>query len=102
MTSTAPSSFTDFIQFMQNQTNNLPSLVFLLIFFGLMVMLICILIINMGVKKDKKISLNEKKSFLKRNFSLPPLGGIITSFLVKQGWIQVNSISQIFLKGLEF
>jgi type VI secretion system protein ImpL len=102
MTPTAPSNFTDFIQFVQNQTNNLPSLIFLLIFFGLMVMLICILIINMSVRKDKKISLNEKKSFLKRNFSLPPLGGIITSFLVKQGWIQVNSISQIFLKGLEF
>ena len=65
-------------------------------------MLICILIINISVKKNKKINLNEKKSFLKRNFSVPPLGGIITSFLVKQGWIQVNSISQIFLKGLEF
>ena len=102
MTPTAPSNFTDFIQFVQNQTNNLPSLIFLLIFFGLLVMLICILIINMSVRKDRKISLNEKKSLLKRNFSLPPLGGIIASFLVKQGWIQVNSISQIFLKGLEF
>ncbi|MEI6628163.1 MAG: type VI secretion protein IcmF/TssM N-terminal domain-containing protein, partial [Alphaproteobacteria bacterium] len=33
---------------------------------------------------------------------MPPLGGMITEFLVQQGWIQVNSISQIFLKGFEF
>ena len=75
MTPTAPSNFTDFIQFVQNQANNLPSLIFLLIFFGLLVMLICILIINMSIRKDKKISLSEKKSFLKRNFS--SLEGII-------------------------
>ncbi len=56
----------------------------------------------MSVSKDKKISLEDKKSFFKRKFSLPPLGAMITSFLVQQGWIQVNSVSQIFLKGLEF
>ncbi len=56
----------------------------------------------MSVSKDKKVNLEEKKSFFKRKFSLPPLGGMITSFLVQQGWIQVNSVSQIFLKGLEF
>ena len=65
-------------------------------------MLICILVISMSVKKDSKSSLEEKKSFFKRKFALPPLGGMITSFLVQQGWIQVNSVSQIFLKGLEF
>ncbi len=65
-------------------------------------MLICIIIINISVKKDKNVPPNAKKSFLKRKFSLPPLGGMISSFLVEQGWIQVNSISQIFLKGLEY
>ena len=65
-------------------------------------MVICVLVINMSLRKDKKIKLDEKSSLLKRKFALPPLGGMITSFLVQQGWIQVNSISQIFLKGLEF
>ncbi len=102
MTPTAPSKFTDFIQFIQSQANSLPSLILILLLFGLVVMLICILIINISVSKNKKINLEEKKSIFKRKFSLPPLGGVITSFLVQQGWIQVNSVSQIFLKGLEF
>ncbi len=94
--------FFDFIQFIQNQTSSLHSLIFSLLFFGLVIMLICALVINMSINKNKPINLNEKKSFFKRKFSLPPLGGVVTSFLVKNRWIEVNSISQIFLKGLGF
>ncbi len=102
MPTNASSKFNDFIQIIQSHTNSLSSLIFLLLFFGLLVMVICVLVINMSLRKDKKIKLDEKSSLLKRKFALPPLGGMITSFLVQQGWIQVNSISQIFLKGLEF
>lgn len=102
MTPNVTSKFNDFIQMLQSHTNSLPSLISFLLFFGLIIMLICILIINMSIAKDNKIKIDEKKSFFKRKFALPPLGGMITSFLVQQGWIQVNSISQIFLKGLEF
>ncbi len=102
MPTSTSSNFNDFIQIIQSQTSSISGLIFLLLFFGLLVMLICILVINTSLSKDKKIKINEKNSILKRKFALPPLGGIITAFLVKQGWIQVNSISQIFLKGLEF
>lgn len=63
-------------------------------------MLVCILVISFSVRKDKKP--DTKKSFFTRNFSLPPLGKIASTFMVDQGWIQVNSISKIFLKSLEF
>ena len=102
MPTSAPSKFSEFIQIIQSQTNSLPSLILLLLFFGLLVMLICVLIISKSLNKDKKIKLDAQQSFFKRKFALPPLGGMITSFLVQQGWIQVNSISQIFLKGIEF
>lgn len=94
--------FNEFIQAIQSHTNSLSSLIFILLFFGLLVMIICVLVINNSLRKDKKIKLDEKRSLLKRKFALPPLGGIITSYLVQHGWIQVNSISQIFLKGLDF
>jgi sensor domain CHASE-containing protein len=68
------SKFNDFIQTIQSHTNSLSSLIFLLLFFGLLVMVICVLVINMSLRKDKKIKLDEKKSLLKRKFALPPLG----------------------------
>lgn len=102
MPTNIPAKFNDFIQIIQSQTNSLPSLIFLLLFFGLLVMLICVLVISHSLNKDKKIKLDAKTSWLKRKFALPPLGGMVTRFLVEQGWIQVNSVSQIFLKGLEF
>lgn len=95
-------TFFDFTQFLQDQTNSLSGLIFFLLFFGIIIMLITILVLNKSIKKNKPINIEGKRSFFKRKFSLPPLGGVITSFLIKQGWIEVNSISQIFLKGLEF
>lgn len=94
--------FNEFIQSIQSHTNSLSSLIFILLFFGLLIAIICVLVINSSVRKDKKIKLDDQKSLLNRKFTLPPLGGMITTYLVQQGWIHVNSISQVFLKGLEF
>lgn len=102
MAENPPNFFFDFIQFLQSQTNNLHSLIFLLLFLGLLIMLICALIISKSTNKSKLTSLGEKTSPSKRKFSLPPLGVSFTRFLVKNGWIEVSSISQIFMKGVEF
>ena len=56
------SKFNDFIQIIQSHTNSLSSLIFLLLFFSLLVMVICVLVINMSLRKDKKIKLDEKKN----------------------------------------
>jgi len=92
----------NFTQFLESQTSSLSGLIFLLLFFGIIIALICILVINKSISKSKPISLEKKGSLFKREFSLPPLGGIITTFLIRHKWIEVNSISQIFLKGFEF
>jgi len=92
----------NFTQFLESQTSSLSGLIFLLLFFGIIIALICILVINKSINKSKPISLEKKGSLFKREFSLPPLGGIITTFLIRHKWIEVNSISQIFLKGFEF
>lgn len=89
-------------QLFQNQDYNLSKVVFLLMFLSVVIMTISIIVINKSISKNKQENSKKKNIWFKRSFSLPPLAGIFTSFLIKQGWIEVNSISQIFLKGFEF
>src|SRR3989338_3706104 len=79
---------------------NLSNITLFLFRIVLIVIVASILMITYSLSQ-KKIKLGDKKTW-HLSFATPPIGGSLTRYLIDNGWISVNSLSQLFLKGLEF
>jgi type VI secretion system protein ImpL len=88
------------ISFISEQLPSLSSMTLTLFVLGIIVIITAILLISYSLN-NKSIKIGDKKP-QKKTFSVPPIGGAITRYLIDNGWISVNSLSQLFLKGLEF
>lgn len=99
MTPSIPDS-SSLLSFISQYAPNLSNITLFLFVVGLIVIVASILMITYSLSK-KKIKIGDKKTW-QFSFSTPPIGGSLTRYLIDNGWISVNSLSQIFLKGLEF
>lgn len=90
----------DISKLVEPYTAHYSSFVLSLFILGLLVLIGAIAMIAYSLN-NKPIKLGLKAPW-RHNFDLPPLGGMVTRYLIDQGWISVNSLSQLFLKGIKF
>lgn len=90
----------DVVSFISDHVPSFSNITLTLFILGLIVVITAIALITFSLNK-KTIKVGEKKPWQK-TFAVPPIGGAITRYLIDHGWISVNSLSQLFLKGLEF
>ncbi|MBP9752236.1 MAG: hypothetical protein KBD31_00270 [Proteobacteria bacterium] len=93
--------------------STLPTLILVLIILGVFIMIVTIIMVvislRQGAKKKAESPLiaddpnaSDAAAVKARSHNLPPLGGPVSEFLVKRGYLQVSDLSKSFFNALDF